>query len=191
MSGTNKNIVYWDTCIFYALIKKEMSHGEEALDAIREMADRMDDGGLYIMTSQITYGEVLRGNLIDANGKDCHEDFKKFRYKPRMLWRNVTSRISELTHEIRSEIHTGTDKRIGAPDAIHLATAIINKVGVFYTFDRKDKNKYKTLGLLPLSQKIHEKYHLIVSKPKPSPQTTINFDDSDDEETEDTEDTEE
>lgn len=172
MSG-NKNIVYWDACLFYAHIKKEITHGQDILDAIREMADKMDNGGLYILTSTLTLAEVLRAKLIDEDGNDRNEDFKKLRYKPRLLWKNVTTRITELAQEIRDEIHNETRKRIGTPDAIHLSTAIINRVDVFYTLDKNNSNK--TLGLLPLSQKIHQKYRLVVSKPKPDGQTKLDL----------------
>jgi len=71
-----------------------------------------------------------------------------------------------LAHKIRDYYFSHADfggKTVGTVDAIHLASAIICDVDVFYTFD--EKHKKHELGLLKLPGKLAGEFELDICRP--------------------------
>ena len=79
----------------------------------------------------------------------------------------VTSPIADLAHELREYYAT---PRLGTPDAIHLATAIVGGCVDFFTFDGADEKKSpKVCKLLPLGPSLAQKYNLPTERPRRPP----------------------
>ena len=172
MSG-NRQKVYWDSCVFYALLKNERHQAGE-LEGIKEQVKRIEKNQLILVTSAITAIEVLEAKLPEEVREGFPNLFKR---------RNVRAipsdmKVVKLSTEIRNYYIENPSDKIGftvsLPDAIHLATAILY-ADVFHTMDSNDKNKSKELGLLPLNGLIAGKYNLKICRPPKSNQYELDF----------------
>jgi PIN domain len=65
-------------------------------------------------------------------------------------------------HDLRNHYAAKGKKTLSAPDAIHLATAILYRADEFHTFDSDGSSR--SLGLLPLSGDVGG-HRLIICKP--------------------------
>lgn len=168
MSGSGTELVYWDTCIFYALFKGESTHGAGIIDAIKHEYLEFLQGNLRIVTSTVTVAEVARGSFEKA------EDFQKFkdiRFADGFEFSDPRVKIMELASELKDYFYNnplgenGEYKNLNLGDAIHLATAIVLGVTRFVTLDGKHKGKIGEIGLLKLTNPIAGKYALNITKP--------------------------
>ena len=165
MSGHNLPLVYWDTCIFLALLKQEQRQDPADLEGTNEQSDLFDKGQLQIATSVITIIEVLRSSISQAAG----DRFEKLGQRPNFFFVDTTSRIARIAHDIRDYYYNVQDglPPVSTQDSIHLATAIYFGCDKLYTFDEKNKPG-KNRALIPLSGTIAGHYPLIIEKPRPS-----------------------
>jgi predicted nucleic acid-binding protein len=161
-----KPVVYWDTCIVISLIKKEQRADSTETEAIRELRRKLDAGEITVVTSAITLTEVLDSEIPDGN----RGELQKLQQMPdRFSLVDVGPAEAEKAHAIRDHYKKMPEKQgktVSTPDAIHLATAIIWECDAFYTFDEKDHDGKKTLGLLPLSGD-DAVDNLVIRKPPP------------------------
>jgi len=164
--------VYWDACIIISLIKNEQRLDPTETDAVRELKHKLDDGKIIGVTSAITLTEVLDSEIPDGR----RSELKKLQQMPdRFQFSAVDTKVAEKAHNIRDSYRKMPDKdekTVSTPDAIHLATAIIQVCDVFYTFDEKDRDEKKTLGLLPLSGDVAID-NLEIRKPPPAQQRLL------------------
>jgi predicted nucleic acid-binding protein len=168
MSG-GKDKIYWDSCIFLALLKGEIRQDPQDLFGIDELVDLFELGQIELVTSTITLTEVMRTSIKP-------EDYLKFRSffsRRNCHLADVTTNIAEISEEIRSYYFQPGGSTISTPDCIHLATAISWPCDVFYTFDGEGNRP----GLLTLTNPIANRYSIIISKPIPthSPQLSLNI----------------
>lgn len=167
MAGTEP-VYYWDSCIFLAWIKdEERTIGD--MDGVREVVERVKRREAKIITSVLTITEVLESRL-PAGMKSLIEGLMK-----RVVRVGMDIKIAKMAHDLRDYyMQRSTEfggKTLGAPDAIHLATGILNRVTEFHTFD--DGGSGKSLGLLPLSGNVGG-HRLVVCKPQAkSPQLDL------------------
>jgi len=162
-------LVYWDACIFIAHLKNEQRAVEE-VDAVGEQFRRLDDGEIVVVTSTLTLTEVLECD-IPAENRAKLETLKQM--PDRLKLDQVSMPIAELAHDIRSDIKaSGTwgGRTVKTADAIHIATAWVNKCEVMYTFDENCRGG--GLGLLPLSGTDAVR-KLLIQKPPTPTQTTL------------------
>lgn len=170
MSGNPLEIQYWDACVFLAWLKEKDTERSDAnyLLGIEEQVKKISDNKAQLTTSVITITEVLE-NTLDPAKADLYRRLFERKNVTRFA---VSGRVASLAAEIRSFYRDQRSKSdepvMKTPDAIHLATAIICKCDVFYTFDG-DGKKAKPFTLLNLSGLIAGKYQLRIEKPIPTP----------------------
>jgi predicted nucleic acid-binding protein len=148
MSGTDKpKIYYWDACDYLAWLKDEQkAHGTDCIEALRRVAKESFEKKSVIITSTITFVEVLSSTL---SGEKERQFRQSFRHQDHISY-DVDPPIAMKARDIRVKFLNHPSKRkLSTPDAIHLATAMIYKADEFWTLDDGKKNP-KYLGLLEL-----------------------------------------
>lgn len=141
MSG-NKT-VYWDTCLFFALLKDE------------KRADPTEMSGLYSAAAEIDRGEVnmITGSVTLTELSDLTPEVRA--RLNRLLERSNVDVISLSPHmgdragQLRDYYKKDAGPNLCRDDAYHLATAIVANVHAFFTFDERDKKGCR--GLLGLN----------------------------------------
>lgn len=128
MAGSDP-LYYWDTCLFLAWLKDEIRRTGE-MDGVREVIDRSKKRDCRLMTSVLTTVEVLQAK-IPAGVDNLFVGLMK-----RMSCVSVDRKVAQLAHDIRND-HAKQGKRLKAPDAIHLATAILHRADELHTFDEQ------------------------------------------------------
>lgn len=148
MSGTEKlKIIYWDACIYFAwLMNEEAAHGKERIDGIRQIVKENFERKAVIVTSTITFVEVMSGRLTAQQ----ESQFKKSFHNQDHIARDVDRPIAMKARDFRQRFLSKGLKTIATPDAIHIATACIYGAQEFWTFDDGQKDK-RSLGLLALN----------------------------------------
>ena len=151
---------YWDSCVFLAWIQDEVRPSGE-MDGVREVIERSKRRECRIVTSVLTSVEVLDSRLPVGLKKLFYGLLKRINRL------GMETKVAELAHDLRDHYMARSaefgGKTLSAPDAIHLATAIIHRVTEFHTFDQN--GNAKNLGLLPLSGNVGG-HKLIICKPQ-------------------------
>ncbi len=165
MSG-KKQVIYFDSCIWIAIITAEQRKDPAETAAIAGLPQILDKKEIIAVSSSLIYSEVLESDL-NAQQKAVFEAVTKRRSVVQI--KDSTKDIHTLAGEIRSFYKTqkaADPSAIKTPqtaDAIHLATAIYYECDSFYTLDSKDK--LDGCGLLKLTNPIAGKYILTITKP--------------------------
>jgi predicted nucleic acid-binding protein len=151
-------LVYFDTCPFIDLLQQSDQDRFEACDDLRLKAENKL---ILIVTSAVTIVEVNK--LPKSTTVLPEEQSKKildFFENPYIAIRPLDRRTAELAHEL-TRTH-----RLDNLVAIHVATAIVNKVPVFYTYD--DGGRKKRSGLLRHHLKTGDPPLQILKPPDPN-----------------------
>lgn len=159
MSGNE--IFYWDACIFLAWLRDEERPTGE-MEGVKHFVRRVEKKEIHILTSTITYTEVVNAKLpIGVDGQ-----FFDFMHKSNISVVAANIRITKLARDLRDYYLSKKDqydgKTLGTPDAIHLATAILYKAKEFHTFDKSNR---RSLGLLGLNEDVGG-HRLVICKPQ-------------------------
>jgi len=125
--------IYFDACVFIELLQQSDAVRFDACEALRVKALREE---LIIVTSSWSIVEV---NKLPPNPKDPQKSRKlpkekskqilAFFENPYIAIRTLDRQTAEYAHEIVQ------DYGLSNGDATHVATAILNKVPVLYTYD--------------------------------------------------------
>lgn len=138
---------YWDSCIFLAWLRNE-NRKEGEMAGIKDYVRRLQNREIRVMTSAITYAEVTASKL--PVGVD--QQFLDLMRSTKVDVIGADIRVTKMARDLRdyysSQPERFNSKTLCAPDAIHLASAIIYQASEFHTFD--GSNKGGTLGLLRL-----------------------------------------
>ena len=165
MSGS-KPLIYFDSCIWIALITAEQRKDPVETAAIAGLIQLMDKKEIIVVSSSHIFAEVLEADFTDQQ-KAIFDGATKRRSVVQI--KDATKDISKLAGEIRSYYKAQRDadpsaiKTPAGADAIHLATAVYYECSSFYTVDAKDKGD--SCGLLKLTNPIAGKYILAITKP--------------------------
>ncbi|MGB6053645.1 MAG: PIN domain-containing protein [Burkholderiaceae bacterium] len=163
MSGT-KDTVYWDTCIFFALLKKEQ-HKQGEYESILKSSIAFDNGNLVIVTSAITITELMAGK-IDQEQK---VRFRKMMTRSNFLVVDANDTVCNLASEIREYFYNNRVDELfpTTPDAIHVASAILTQVSTMVSFDQNNKRGQKELAMnkMLIDGKVMGKYPLNIRRP--------------------------
>ena len=138
--------VYWDACIFIAMLKGETHHGDNVTQHIQRMYQECASGDLEIVTSSLWRLEVnpdKHPELLTA--LEYEFDFGYFSSVA------ATDEVFSKVLEIRRNLGK---KHLKLADAIHVATACVSRCPVLYSLDD---------GILNCAGKIKG---LIIAKPK-------------------------
>lgn len=124
---------YWDACMWIALIRREVNRFE----ACRHIIEQAQRGDAEIWTSTFTYAEVYKRKCSDSQSGIEQADDQAFED---YLEQNYVKRIQvdvDVGRAARRLLRAHPS--IGKPqDAVHVASALIENVGVLHTFDRAD-----------------------------------------------------
>ena len=170
-----KPVVYWDACLFIDWLKGKPRTIPAETEGLAEQVRQFEANELTVVTSTLTVVEVLESYIPDEQRPKL-ESLKQMPDK--LFLAQVRHQEAILAHDIRDYY-----KRLGGQealtvataDAIHLATAILYKCDVFYTFDeenRKDDRGVKCLGLIPLSGNVAG-HNLRIERPPPPAQSNL------------------
>ncbi len=146
---------YFDSCIFIELLQQTIPKRFDACEAIREQAE---NGKVIIVTSALTITEVNKLPDLPSLPEEQSKKILEFFENPYIAIRPVDRRTAEYAHEL-TRTHGLTNI-----DAIHVATAILSRVSVLYTYDSAKKRRK---GLLRHSLKIGTPPLLIEVPPDP------------------------
>lgn len=124
MSGTDR-IYYWDACAYLArLMDERASYGNEAIDALQQAANDNFQRKNVIITSTLTFTEVLSLKLGEARERQFRRSFRNGDH----ITYDVDPPIAMRAREFREAfLKKKGEKTLATPDAIHLATASIYK----------------------------------------------------------------
>jgi len=154
------NSAYFDSCIFIEVLQKK---DKARLDACMDLVRQAKNGDLNIVTSVWTITEV---NKLDdagaASGLLPEEQSKQIL----AFFENKYIFVRQLDRATAEEAHRLTRTHgLTNADAVHVATALLAKVNVFYTYDAAKK---KRKGLLRHDGKIGSPPLAIKMPPDPS-----------------------
>ncbi|MFS7879110.1 type II toxin-antitoxin system VapC family toxin [Streptomyces asiaticus] len=153
---------YIDSCVFIEVIKGRTGvgtdHGEHDYDRCLQVLAQFESGALDVTASTMVYVEVF------GKGEAKLEDKRKSQLatgKTQAAASQIidswfkTSPISwvEVHHDIAEDAREMARKfRLDSQDAVHLATAIDEECGIFYTLDRRLIRKIEDGGGIPSLQ---------------------------------------
>lgn len=133
--------VYWDTCVWLSLINDEDGRAGRCRYVISEARA----GNMQIWTSAFTLAEVFKKNC-EGKGISLPEakdlEFENFVEQDFFVVVQVDVDIGVLARRLLRQ-HVPLKK---PPDAVHLASALINNLDEFHTFD--DVNLTPLSGLV-------------------------------------------
>jgi predicted nucleic acid-binding protein len=154
MPGREPIVVYWDACVFISLFTGGQDRTTDELAGIRYWAEMADSRQAVIVTSTLTYAEVLESLSPNIQGLSPaqYRDFDAF-IIGRVALVDVHTGVIRMTKQIRERNRgipqlPGQEHRLCTPDAIHLATAALEQCTEFHTFDYNNNNR--CTGLLRL-----------------------------------------
>jgi predicted nucleic acid-binding protein len=175
MAGKIPAFVYWDTNVFISYFTGR-NRSDEEKRGIDYWAQLADDGTTTIVTSALTYAEVLQGRMSDEQFRQ----FDKFMTGGRVEVKDGTIGVMVKVRELREHffalkaakleeyrqrgIHQGVPS-LCTPDAIHIATAEVYDCAEFHTFDLRTKRR--CVGLLRLA--LPAGYRVKITKPEAPP----------------------
>ncbi|MDW8320042.1 MAG: type II toxin-antitoxin system VapC family toxin [Armatimonadota bacterium] len=165
-AGSDRPRYYWDTCCFIHLLdiqNRERSSRDDQMQqavffleqAFREAAE----GRVKLVTAELLLAEILP---VDEE----HENFlKQLKACPHIELVTVSRQVFELAGHLRAEWRTNQQKDLKAPDAIHIATALLFKPDEMWTTDSR---------ILKLCQPNEGTYRgLRIVRPHPLPQMRL------------------
>lgn len=136
---------YFDSCLFIELLQQADPKRFAACECLRLEAVAKK---LIIVTSAISITEVNKLPESKALREEQSKQILAFFQNPYIAVRPVDRHTAEFAHEL-TRTHGLTNL-----DAVHVATAVINKVPVLYTYDNP---KTKRRGLI--------RHHLKIGNP--------------------------
>jgi predicted nucleic acid-binding protein len=120
-----------DSSVWVALFEDEEDRGEH----IQRLLERAEAGEVRLLVSTITISEVLKGPK--ANDPPMSErkqhTFEEFLENPYITLVSVDPAVARRARDIRRD-----HPKLRTPDAVQIATALIARAEVLYTYDEDD-----------------------------------------------------
>lgn len=132
MPSGSRPVYYWDANVWIVYFNEGREH-PDVFERIEEFFKLIRRNQITIVTSVITRVELLEARLGPKNLRDYDDLFSR----KNIIDHPVTRSIAMLASDYRS--HFATLRKAGKfADAIHLATAVDNKVDELHTTDAGD-----------------------------------------------------
>lgn len=136
--ATNPKRVYWDACVWIALIQQEKNYDtngsgrliEDRFTFCMSVIKEAEAKKLEIVTSSLSLAEVCKSTGLKAQDEEIIAQFFENDY---ILLVAVDRMIGERARNLMMSGLPG----LKPPDAVHLATAAITAVDAMHTFDGK------------------------------------------------------
>ena len=134
MSGSNKPLIYFDSCIWIGMIKGEQRKDPTETAALAGLPYILDKKEIIVVSSTLIKVEVLEADLTEQQANIFKQVLKR---KSVVQIVDATSPIMDKASEIRNYYKTirnsdsSAARQPSTPDAIHLATAIHSTVMLF------------------------------------------------------------
>lgn len=129
---TKKKRVYWDACVWFALIKQEPGR----YDRCKHIVELAQAGDIEIWTSTLTLAEVFRkncgGEVAVGLAENLDKDFEQFLLQDFVVEVQVDRAVGVRARRLLRS-HGALKK---PADAVHLATAALNDIDELHTFDQ-------------------------------------------------------
>ena len=120
-------IICFDSCVFLAWLKGE----EGRIDIIGSLFDDASNGKLKILISTLVIAEVLNiQGLQSPIPKDRRDDVRNLFLNEWIVPKGVNRRLAEISQDLVWEYG------VKPKDGIHVATALVYKVPILYTYDK-------------------------------------------------------
>lgn len=123
----------WDATIFTSWLQGP-SVTPGPYENLRALVTQAYTGNIYIITSAIVMAEILKGRLSN----DAKEMLERFWKRRNVRREPVHNGVAMKAGEIRDFVRNRYSRNLETPDATILATAVIHKVDVLYTYDHDD-----------------------------------------------------
>jgi predicted nucleic acid-binding protein len=131
LAAKQKRFVYWDSDAFLGIINEEADKLPDCSDVWREA----QQGTFQIVTSTLTVAEVSFMKGVPKLDPAKRQLVANFFRSPWITQRPVTRMVAEMARDVV------WDNAIKPKDAIHIASAAMDKIAEFYTFDNVLLNK--------------------------------------------------
>jgi predicted nucleic acid-binding protein len=158
--------VYWDSCAWLGLINEE----PDKVNACRYIMREAENGNFVIWTSALSIAEVYKSKCPKNTGlaPESDVDFEDYILKPHVEIVQVTRDVATLARRLLRKYDPPLKK---PTDAIHLATAVLNEIVDFHTFDRDDLLGLDGIVVTPGGTPIR-----IRTAPEPPPEPAVSPD---------------
>jgi predicted nucleic acid-binding protein len=138
MNFTN---VYWDSCVFHALLGNE----PDRVKGCQQIIKQAGEGSLFIYTSAITLTECVWLKGKERIAKEHEEAIQKFFMHKFIRLVNCDRIMAEQARKLVWQYG------IPPKDSIHVASAISQQVDIMHSYDNKDIVKFNgRIGNPPL-----------------------------------------
>jgi predicted nucleic acid-binding protein len=132
---------YWDANAFLGWLAEEPNKVDRCRGVIRAAEAKR----LRIVTSSLTMVEVVKLKGGQPVGKEAEPKITAFFEQPYVIVRQLDRRIAEFARRLI------WDHNLGGNDAVHLATALVEKLRFFDTWDSGLVKLSGKLGTPPLT----------------------------------------
>jgi predicted nucleic acid-binding protein len=126
----------WDASVFIAWL---INDATAPLDDIAEVVRQIDAKKANLVVSVMAYSEVLSAK----HNEDQMARFRSFLKRSNVVVATNTIAIAEKAEQVRSR-GLADGRKLKAPDATYIATAIIYGVDVLHSFDKDMLNVHES-----------------------------------------------
>jgi predicted nucleic acid-binding protein len=132
MASGKRPVYYWDSTVWIVYFNGGTEH-PDVFERLEEIVKLIKRNQVIVVTSVITRAELLEVRLGPAKLREYDDQFKR----KNVVDQPVTRAVASLASDYRS--HFKTLRKAGKfADAVHLATAVDNKVDEMHTTDADD-----------------------------------------------------
>jgi len=129
----SRKLIYWDSAVFIDWLTDTKGKNQERLPRIRSVVKSVEDGHHRLLASTLVYVEVLENATPGGDLEKLHkflDNIEMLKVVP------VDFDTAKKAQDVRNRsARDRSGKVISTPDAVHIATAIINRAEVFHTSD--------------------------------------------------------
>lgn len=131
---------YWDTCLFLAYLQNKPEE-RELVEIITALLRRAESGDTLIVVSAFVLAEIRPRPAYELGHAEVISDLFHTN-RPYLKMVGLSPRIAELAATI------GSEHQITSPDAVHVATALSERVDVLLTQDGSPDRERRRSGQL-------------------------------------------